>query len=478
LEPVEFHQRAWPDPKLEANEIVHRVDIVREIRQHHRYGAALRPESLSAPRTVERLEQVGGLKAQSVRRPVGGSDERGRRLGEQTNVRGNDARDVGVDDDDRPFDSGERGDDGLALTAAEVCHPDGPNRPAGREHVLEHRRGKRGAHLSRLVQARLAPGTGERNHDRHHSGKPTQGGDTAGVRIVATARLPGPAWDELPEVELLEAWPPSAPLPGVDVLVAVVARISAAELELLPDLRLVANYGVGYDLVDVETCRKRGVAVTNTPGVLDAAVADLGLALILATRRNVVTADRWIRDGGWNGNWARPKLLGRDLASSRLGLVGFGRIGQEVARRAEVFGMKVAFHTRTGGVGLDELLASSDVVSLHVPLTEETRGLISRERLGLMQDGATLINTARGAVVDEEALVEELVSGRISAGLDVFAAEPRVPEQLFGLPNVVLTPHIASATSETRAAMTRVLVDNVLALEGGDPLPNEVSAGG
>ncbi len=298
------------------------------------------------------------------------------------------------------------------------------------------------------------------------------------MRIAATTKLLGPAWDELPGVELLETWPPSAPLPGVDVLVAVVARVGAEELDLLPDLRLVANYGVGYDLVDVGECRMRGVAVTNTPGVLDAAVADLTLALILATRRNLVSADRWIREGGWEHNWARPKLLGRDLAGSRLGLAGFGRIGREVGRRAEVFGMEVAFHTRSAGVSLDELLASSDLVSLHVPLTEETRGLISRERLALMRDGATLVNTARGGVVDEEALVDELVSGRISAGLDVFAEEPHVPEALFGLPNVVLTPHIASATVETRSAMTRVLVDNVLAYGRGEPLPTPVTAQG
>jgi glyoxylate reductase len=289
------------------------------------------------------------------------------------------------------------------------------------------------------------------------------------MRIAATQTFPGPAWGEL-GVELLEVWPPEEPQPGIDVLAVAVTRVGAVELELFPDLRLVANYGVGYDLVDIEACLARGVAVTNTPGVLDAAVADLTLALILATRRNVVTADRWIRDGGWQNNWARPKLLGRDLAGARLGLVGFGRIGRAVARRAEAFGMEVNFHTRSGGTGLDELLGSSDVVSLHVPLTEETRGLISRERLGLVQDGATLINTARGAVVDEQALVDELVSGRISAGLDVFAAEPVVPEALFALPNVVLTPHIASATTETRAAMTRVLVDNVLAYSRGEPL--------
>jgi glyoxylate reductase len=293
------------------------------------------------------------------------------------------------------------------------------------------------------------------------------------VRIVATQRFPGPAWDAL-EVEVLDEWPPTEPQPGVDVLAVAVTRIGDAELDLFPDLGLVANYGVGYDLVDVEACRARGVAVTNTPGVLDAAVADLTLALILATRRNLVTADRWIRDGGWQNNWARPKLLGRDLAGARLGLVGYGRIAKEVARRAEVFGMDVAFHTRSSGIELDELLASSDVVSLHVPLMTETRGLIARERLALIPDGATLINTARGAIVDESALVAELVSGRISAGLDVFAEEPAVPEALFGLPNVVLTPHIASATAETRAAMTRVLVDNVLAYSRGETPPNTV----
>ena len=294
------------------------------------------------------------------------------------------------------------------------------------------------------------------------------------MRVVATQRLPGPAWDELPDVELVEAWPPPEPLTGVEVLVAVVARVGPRELDLLPDLRLVANYGVGYDPVDVEACRARGIAVTNTPGVLDAAVADLTLALVLACRRHLVAGDRFVREGRWQRGWAKPQVLGRDLAGSTLGLVGFGRIGSEVARRAEAFGMRIAFHRRSGGLPLDELLRGSDVVSLHVPLTKETRGLISSDRLALLPDGATLVNTARGAVVDEEALVDELVSGRISAGLDVFAHEPHVPEPLLGLPNVVLAPHVASATVETRAAMTRVLVDNVLAFLHGEPLPNRV----
>ena len=296
------------------------------------------------------------------------------------------------------------------------------------------------------------------------------------MTIAATQTFPGPAWDELPNVTLLESWPPAEPLPGLDVLIEAVVAVGPDELDLLPDLQLVANYGVGYDRVDVLACRERGVAVTNTPGVLDAAVADLTLALILACRRHLVASDRFVREGRWQSGWARPELLGHDLADSTLGLVGMGRIGSQVARRAEAFGMRVVHHRRSDGLPLDELLQTSDVVSLHVPLTPETDGLISRERLALLRDGATLVNSARGAIVDERALVDELVSGRISAGLDVFADEPQVPERLLDLPNVALTPHIASATVETRAAMTRVLVYSVLAFLRGEELPNEVSA--
>jgi glyoxylate reductase len=294
------------------------------------------------------------------------------------------------------------------------------------------------------------------------------------VTIAATQKLPGPAWDDLPDVTLLDGWPPAEPLPGVEILVEAVVAVGPDELALLPDLKLVANYGVGFDNVDVAACRERGIAVVNTPGILDAAVADLTLALILACRRNLVVGDRFVREGRWSHGWARPELLGHDLAGSTLGLVGMGRIGSQVVRRAAAFGMRVVHHRRADGLPLDELLRTADVVSLHVPLTPETHGLMSRERLGLLRDGTTLVNTARGAIVDEDALVDELVSGRISAGLDVFAHEPNVPERLLGLPNVVLTPHVASATVETRAAMTRVLVDNVLAFVGGEPLPNEV----
>ena len=296
------------------------------------------------------------------------------------------------------------------------------------------------------------------------------------MKIAATQRFLGSAWEELPEVTVLEAWPPAEPLPGVRALLEAVVPVGPDELALLPDLGLVANYGVGYDNVDVAACREHGIAVTNTPGVLDAAVAELTLALMLSCRRQIVVSDRFVRDGRWRTGWSKPERLGHDLAGATLGLVGFGRIGQEVARRADAFGMQIVFHRRSGGLPLDELLRTADVVSLHVPLTPETRGLMSRDRLGLLKDGATLINTARGSIVDEDALVDELVAGRISAGLDVFADEPRVPERLLGLENVVLTPHIASATEETRAAMTRALVDNVLAFLDGRSLPNEVVA--
>lgn len=291
------------------------------------------------------------------------------------------------------------------------------------------------------------------------------------MRILATQPLPGPAWDELGDVELADAWPPGSPHEGVEAVVAVNRRVDDDVLGLLPDLRLVANYGVGYDQVDVAACRARGVAVTNTPGVLDAAVADLTMALVLACLRRVVAGDRLVREGGWRTGWSQPDQPGHDLAGATLGIVGLGRIGSAVARRAEAFDMRVIHHRRSGGTPLEQLLRESDVVSLHVPLSPATAGLLSRERLTLLRDGATLVNTARGAVIDEEALVDELESGRIWAGLDVFAHEPAVPARLLGLPNVVLTPHVGSATVETRAAMTRVLVENVLAAARGEQPP-------
>lgn len=295
------------------------------------------------------------------------------------------------------------------------------------------------------------------------------------MRIVATTRLPGPAWDELGDVDIV-ASPGEAP-PDAEILVVAHAAVDAAVLDRLPALRLVANYGVGYDNVDVAACAARSVAVTNTPGVLDAATADLAFALLLAARRRVVEGDRLVREGAWTSGWWAGPFLAAEVSGATIGIVGLGRIGSAVARRARGFDMRVLYTQRHRGdteLGeyreLDDLLAEADVVSLHVPLTDETRGLLDERRLALLRDGATLVNTARGAVVDEDALVAALESGRISAGLDVFTHEPHVPERLRELPNVVLTPHIASATNETRAAMTRIVVDNVLAARRGEPL--------
>jgi glyoxylate reductase len=301
------------------------------------------------------------------------------------------------------------------------------------------------------------------------------------MTTLATRRLPGPAWDELGDVELVALADLDSPRPGVEALVVANEDVGERELSVLPDLRLVANFGVGYDRIDVAACAARGVAVTNTPGVLDAATADLALGLLLAARRRLVEGDALVRTGRWTVTWSEGPFLGREVSGATLGIVGLGRIGAAVARRARGFEMRVLYTGRSEretDLGefrpLDDLLRESDAVTLHVPLTRETHGLISRERLALLRDGATLVNTARGAVVDEEALVDELASGRITAGLDVFAEEPRVPEPLLGLPNVVLTPHVASATVETRAAMTRIVVDNVLALRRGAPLVTPV----
>jgi glyoxylate reductase len=243
----------------------------------------------------------------------------------------------------------------------------------------------------------------------------------------------------------------------------------------LPRLRVIANFGVGYDRIDVAACRARGVTVTNTPGVLDAATADLAFALITAVRREIVVADRFVRSAGWSGSWSEGGLA-EELSGSTLGIVGLGRIGSAVARRARGFDLRVLYTQRRRADNelgefreLDKLLAESDLVSLHAPLTPETEGLIDARRLALLPDGAVLVNTARGEIVDEPALVAELASGRISAGLDVFADEPAVPAELLELPNVVLTPHIGSATRQTREAMTRLVVDNLLAVERGDP---------
>jgi glyoxylate reductase len=299
------------------------------------------------------------------------------------------------------------------------------------------------------------------------------------LKVLATRRYPGPAFDELRDVEVGALAGLESPRPEIEALVVANEPVP---VDLLPGLRLVANFGVGYDRLGVERLARRGVAVTNTPGVLSAATADLTFALILAARRRVVEGDARVRAGEWTGSWA-DGFLAEELTGSTLGIVGLGRIGSAVAKRAQGFELRVLYTQRTRvatDLGeyreLDDLLAESDVVTIHAPLSEETRGLIDARRLGLLRNGACVVNTARGEIVDEAALVAELVSGRLRAGLDVFAHEPYVPAELLALPNVVLTPHLGSGTRQTREAMTRIAVDNVLAFEQGQPLLTPVQA--
>jgi len=297
------------------------------------------------------------------------------------------------------------------------------------------------------------------------------------LKVLATRRYPGPAFDELGDVEVRALGELESARPDVEALLVANEPVP---VNLLPELKLVANFGVGYDRLGIDELRRRDIAVANTPGVLSAATADLTLALILAVRRRIVEGDARVRRGEWRGSWA-DGFLAEELTGSTLGIIGLGRIGQAVARRAQGFELRVLYAQRTRtetDLGefreLDELLAESDLVTIHVPLTPETRGLLDAPRLALLRDGAAVVNTARGEIVDESALTAELVSGRLCAGLDVFTHEPHVPEELLELPNVVLTPHLGSATRQTREAMTRLAVDNVLAFEGGEPLVSPV----
>ena len=271
------------------------------------------------------------------------------------------------------------------------------------------------------------------------------------------------------------------------VICTLADRIDAALLSNAPHLKVVANYAVGYNNIDLAAARARGIVVTNTPDVLTAATADLTWALLFAVARRVVEADRWLRTGTWPG-WAPTQLLGHDVSGKTLGIIGMGRIGQAVAQRAQGFRMPVVYASRrpvTAPAGiawnhhsLDEVLTRSDFLSLHVPLTETTSHLIGSRELGLMKPAAILLNTSRGSVIDEAALVSALQSGQIAgAGLDVYEHEPAIHPGLMTMHNVVLLPHLGSATQETRIRMGHVCLDNIAAVLGGRPAPNQVRSG-
>ncbi|MBN2326999.1 MAG: D-glycerate dehydrogenase [Candidatus Omnitrophica bacterium] len=318
-------------------------------------------------------------------------------------------------------------------------------------------------------------------------------------RIFITRMLPQPVFDRLDEAGIAyDVYPKDEIIPR-DVLLREV-RDREGLLCILTDvidkevfdranrLKIVANYAVGYNNIDVAHATRRGVAVSNTPGVLTDAAADLAWTLLLATARRVVESDAYLRAGKFEG-WGPMLLLGRDVTGSTLGVVGLGRIGKAFAQRAAAFQMKILYASRRRDeefessypgeirrVDLDELLANSDFVSLHVSLTPETVHLIGEKELRRMQPHAILINTARGPVVDEAALVRALKEKWIwGAGLDVYEEEPHVHPDLISLPNTVLLPHLGSATTKTRTRMGLMAVENLIAFFEGRRPPNLVN---
>ncbi len=316
-------------------------------------------------------------------------------------------------------------------------------------------------------------------------------------KILVTGNLPAEVMDPLRKKYEVEAHAEDRPMERQQLLSRIGDRdgllcmiTDAVDEELLgraPRLKMIANMGVGYNHIDIAAATRRGIPVSNTPGVLTDATADLAFTLILAVARRVVEGDRRVREGKFK-LWAPFLFLGREVSGKTLGIVGFGRIGRAVARRAAGFGMRVLYHNRSRLTPAEErespaeyadlntLLAQADFVSLHVPLSGETRHLIGAEELSRMKPTAYLINTARGPVVDEVALLATLQRGMIAgAGLDVYENEPALTPGLADLPNVVLLPHVGSATLETRTAMAAMAARNLIAGLDGQRPPNLVN---
>jgi len=316
-------------------------------------------------------------------------------------------------------------------------------------------------------------------------------------KVYVTRRLPQPAIDMLEERFEVEVYPEDRAIPrevlmekvkGIDALLPLLTdKVDAEVMDAAGEnLKIIANYAVGYDNIDVDAATKRKIAVTNTPGVLTETTADMAWALMFAVARRVVEADKFTRAGKFKG-WGPMMFLGGDVYGKTLGVVGVGRIGSAVAKRAKGFNMRVLYtdvvrnkeiEKEVGAkkVELDELLRESDFVTLHVPLMPSTRHLIGERELKLMKKTAYLINTSRGPVVDERALVEALRKGEIAgAGLDVYENEPELSPGLAELDNVVLTPHIASASVETRTRMATLAAENIIAFFEGKRPPTIVN---
>ncbi len=306
------------------------------------------------------------------------------------------------------------------------------------------------------------------------------------MRVFVTRRLPGGAVDRLAAEHEVEVWPEQLPpgrndllarAPELDGLLSLLTDPVDAELiAAAPRLRAISNNAVGVDTVDLEAARARGIPVGNTPDVLTDTTADLAVALMLGISRRLVEGDAYVRQGEWRA-WETGLLLGHDLHRATVGIVGFGRIGRAVARRLEGFDCEILHTGRSGGVPLEGLLERSDFVTVHSPLTPDTRGLIGDDALARMRPTAYLVNTARGPIVDSGALARALHAGRIAgAALDVTDPEP-LPggHPLLDAPNLLVLPHLGSATYATRQRMADMAVDNLLAGLAGERMPHSVA---
>jgi glyoxylate reductase len=304
--------------------------------------------------------------------------------------------------------------------------------------------------------------------------------------VFVTRALPFPALERLRAAHDVQEWPGALPPAPEELrartreteglLTLVTDRVDAELLDGAPRLRAIANMAVGTDNIDVDAARERGIPVGNTPDVLTDATADLAFALLLALARRIVPGAEKVRAGEWR-TWEPAADLGADLAGATLGIVGWGRIGQAVARRAAGFGMEIVHSSRSSGVPLEDLLERADFVSLHTPLTPETRHLIDAGALARMKRTALLVNTARGGVVDQGALRTALHDGVIAgAALDVTDPEPLPADHpLLDAPNLLVVPHVGSATVRTRARMAEMAVENLLAALDGRPMPHQVA---
>ena len=296
------------------------------------------------------------------------------------------------------------------------------------------------------------------------------------MNVLLTRRIPSAVLARLEAAHAVELYDGPSPIPedelkrripGKQALICLLTEKVSADVLASPGLRIVANIAVGYDNIDVAAARSRGIVVTNTPDVLTESVAEFTWALILAAARRLAEGERVLRRGEWRG-WTLDFMLGTELRGKQLGVIGAGRIGKAVAAKADAFGMQTMFARR--GASFDQLLVSSDVVSLHVPGGAGTRHMIDRKALARMKRSAILVNTSRGSVVDEEALAWALDERLIAAAaLDVYEREPSVHPALLDRENVILAPHLGSATRETRTAMASLAVDNVLAVLDGRP---------